>query len=257
MAKKIPASDPVPVDPVASANVLEETPPRALKFLSAVSRTPAIFAALAQRGYDEETHAEGWELLWTASGATRPGAPAAPRTDPTVQKALATVDAWDEPNFRVIRATLENAFTAQCDFLFAGGLAAATGEASLGTVKTMLDRLDALQHGTGRAKEDHKQDQAALKKLEKRSITPDVRAELAGLIATATAAPKGGATPAVASTTSADTRTRALNDLRVWYKEWATIAPTVIKRRDYLIALGIAKREKPKKPGPTPPPATT
>jgi len=46
-----------------SRQILEELPPRALKFLSALSKSSTLHAALAARGYEEADHQEGWELL--------------------------------------------------------------------------------------------------------------------------------------------------------------------------------------------------
>jgi hypothetical protein len=50
---------------------------------------------------------------------------------------------------------------------------------------------------------------------------------------------------------------RNLMALRAWYEEWSSIARVVIKRRDYLIRMGLAKRrvlavEPPAPPSPDP-----
>ncbi len=37
--------------------------------------------------------------------------------------------------------------------------------------------------------------------------------------------------------------------LRAWYEEWSEIARAAIKRRDYLIRVGLAKRKSAKKAG--------
>ncbi|MEZ4393759.1 MAG: hypothetical protein R3A48_22030 [Polyangiales bacterium] len=45
-------------------------------------------------------------------------------------------------------------------------------------------------------------------------------------------------------------RDAALRVLRVWCEEWSTIARQLIRRKDWLIALGLASRKRPKKPAP-------
>ena len=41
---------------------------------------------------------------------------------------------------------------------------------------------------------------------------------------------------------------KALGALRVWYVDWSEMARSVVKRKDYLIRLGLAKRKSAKKP---------
>ena len=41
---------------------------------------------------------------------------------------------------------------------------------------------------------------------------------------------------------------KALGALRVWYVDWSEMARSVVKRREYLIQLGLAKRKSAKKP---------
>ena len=99
-----------------SRQVLEETPARVLSFLRAAGTVPPIAALLATRGYAAEDHREGWELLPRVSGYERspPGAAAGKE----VSDAIAELDAWDEPNFRIIEATLARSHEAQAAFVF-------------------------------------------------------------------------------------------------------------------------------------------
>jgi hypothetical protein len=39
-------------------------------------------------------------------------------------------------------------------------------------------------------------------------------------------------------------RNEALLALRAWYKDWSTTARAVIRRRDYLVMLGLTKRRR-------------
>ena len=100
-----------------SETVLAETPERALKFLSALSNNPALRAILATKGYTDEEHRRGFALLFKASGYNG-GAPAPLPMSNEARQAMLELDAWDEPNFRIIRAALEYRHPEQHKFLF-------------------------------------------------------------------------------------------------------------------------------------------
>lgn len=229
-----------------SRQVLEEAPERVLTFLSGVGTSILIRTALARVGYSKKDHEEGWRLLHAATGyGTLIPAPAA---EETVTAVIAELDAWDEPNFRLARAALLRKYPAQAEFLFQD-LEAATGPAAVLSVKTFLDRLDALEgKAPGR---DHKDkalkaaDKEALAVLGSRGITDGERQRLRALLK---AAEQGAELSAQAqrqaeeSEQQAATRREALIAVRAWYDEWAETARVVIKRREQLIRLGLAKR---------------
>jgi len=108
-------------------------------------------------------------------------------------------------------------------------------------VATLLDRLDALETSPGR-KAARKADHAALATLSKRGLSADERARLRALVNTATAAAKAneGASDAAEEAPTNE----AVLKLHAWYGEWSEVARAVIKRRDHLIRLGLAKRKK-------------
>jgi hypothetical protein len=226
----------------ASDTVLNEAPGRAFKFLGAVSARASIRAMLASYGYSEADHQRGWSLTLATSGY-RPAEAAAPTT-PAAAAALAAIDAWDEPTFRIARASL-GAFPAQLDFVFAG-LEAQTGAAAVASVTVFLNRLDELESGKGR-KATHKDDLAALAKLSARGITVEERARMRGLLSVALASEPvvvgevdAGASAKAAK--EAEAERAAKLELYQWYAEWSEIARVVVKRRDYLIQLGLASR---------------
>jgi hypothetical protein len=64
----------MPPTPQPSRQVLEEIPTRSLKFLSALSKSSILYAALAARGYTEPDYQGGWELLLQVTGFRRPPA---------------------------------------------------------------------------------------------------------------------------------------------------------------------------------------
>lgn len=243
---------------IYSRQILEESPARVLQFLGGVGTSPFIRAALGHFGYTDRDHEEGWSLLHRASGYQT--ATVEPAADRTAADALAELDAWDEPNFRLARAALSRRHPEQAEFLFAG-LTAAAGPAAVLSVRAFLDRLDALA-GVAEGR-DHKTkgvkqaDAAALKTLSERGITAEERARLRKLIAAAERGEKA-APPSARDTDEAEVRLEALVALRAWFDEWAETARVVIKRRDQLIRLGLAKRRAgatEEEPDPTPEPA--
>jgi hypothetical protein len=167
-----------------------------------------------------------------------------------VRDAIAELDAWDEPNFKIIHAALKRRHPDQDAFVFEG-LAPTVGTGAVLTVKAMLDRLDALEKGKDR-KDTRTADHAALATLEKRGVTAAERKRVRALIETAQRGmkPEDLIAEAPAQEPAKDGPKRQdLENLRAWYVEWAETARAVIKRRDYLIRLGLAKRKKRSKAG--------
>ena len=220
-----------------SRQTLEETPARVLAFLRGVGTSAVIRTALAGRGYSSEEHAQGWELLHRVSGYRDPKA--APTDETEAQKAIAALDAWDEPTFRVSRAALERLHPEQAAFVFEG-LSAQVGAGAVLSVCAFLDRLDALESAPERIT-TRNADHAALATLVKRGITSAERMRVRKLVQMAQAI---GAPAEVDADPTADARRSDLVALRAWFDDWSETARTVITRRDHLIRLGLAKRKK-------------
>lgn len=221
---------------------LELTPPRILKFLRGVGTRPAIRYLLASVGYDDAEHAQGWERLHAVSGYTAKPELTSP-LDPNVSGAISLLDAEDERLETRIDASLRHRYPAVRALLL-DGIKSGQGAASVIFVRELLKRLNTLEATKGAGAADAK---AALGILAARGITPQKRAELASLVTTAESL-----TQLVAPTTtegeSADTRAKLLA-ARAWFEEWSEIAKSELKRKDYLIVLGLAQRKSPKKPG--------
>jgi hypothetical protein len=233
---------------IPSDTVLNEIAGRSLKFVGAVSTNRGIRAVLALRGYNQASHEQGWQLTIKASGYRRQ--PPVILESPEAAKAIATIDQWDEPTFRIARAALSGEFNAQRDFLF-DNLTAQTGAASVVSVTTFLNRLDLLEHGKDR-KATREADHAALAKLAERGITKDERARMRKLLEIAEG--PSAAIPVVADAPLAEDDEAAAKEQRAakialwrWFSEWSEIARADIKRRDWLIQLGLAKRKARKK----------
>src|SRR5262249_23074348 len=149
------------------------------------AKYPHIQAILAQNGYTAERHAEGWKLLLDAAGAPVAAPPPVPART-LAQRAIVTLDAWDERGFARIDAALEGAFPEQHAFIFAGGLGPSVGPAAVLGVQALLERLDALESGKNRPKTSQKTDHEALALLAERGITKDERQRLSDLVKQAT-----------------------------------------------------------------------
>lgn len=232
-----------PIDPnLPSDAVLDAVTMRAFQFIRAVSINPGIRAAFAQRGYNEEIHQTAWANVLKAAGFRKDAQAAFER--PESAAALATIDAWDEPTFRVARAVLAP-FPDQLAFVF-NGLEAQQGAAAVGSVTTFLDRLDDLETSKDR-KATRKEDLAAIAKLAARRIDADERKRMRGLLQAATGFYDPSA-PGAEKNAALKEETRKTK-IATWYylNEWSEIAKSDITRRDYLIQLGIAKRKKPSK----------
>jgi hypothetical protein len=232
-----------------SETVLAETPGRALKFLSALSNNPALRAILATKGYTDEEHQRGFALLFQTAGYT--GVTTSPLLmSNEARGAMLELDAWDEPNFRILRAALEYRHPAQCKFLF-DNLEPSTGAGAILSVATLLDRLDALESSEERLA-TRAEDHAALATLAAREYTATERRRLRALVEKASA-PVAPAAPAPVLPSAREIERKAtLLQLWIWYREWSETARGVIKRRDQLILLGLAKRKKAEKKSETP-----
>lgn len=216
--------------------VLAATPQKALAFLRAASTKAEIRAALFAAGYSNAEQTLGWQLLQKASGYV-PGVGSI-TDDGAARKAIAELDAWDEPGFARVGAALKRLHPEQYAFVFAG-LEPARGAGAVLSVATLLDRLDQLSAAPER-KAARKADGAALATLESRGITAELRAQLRELIKTAQSA----ATPELALDPSAEERDAAMVELRAWYEDWSQTARAVITRKDYLVMLGLSRRRR-------------
>jgi hypothetical protein len=213
-----------------SRQTLDEIPNRVLTFLIGVAKYPAIRAALAAHGYNQAEHDAGWSLLQDLGRY-----PAAPVTqDKDINAAIAEIDAWDEPNFKIIRAVLDRVDPAITEVVFRDGLVPQQGRAAVGSVSTMLNRLDELETKAatdGQAK-------VAIAALTSRSYTPAERTRLRGLLAT---------TKGFADVVTSGERDQLLLQLYAFHHEWSTIAREILTKRVHLITLGLAAKRKSEK----------
>lgn len=203
---------------------LEQTPRRALDLIMGISTTLAARREMKARGYDTPEQKHGIALIEKCAQAVTDES----ATDGEITHAIAVVDAWDEPNFRIMRAALIR-HPEVATQVFAG-LAPATGFQSVVNVSTLLSRLD--------EQENTEEGRAALATLAKRGIDAAERKRIGGIVKIA----KSGNLGAPDEAGTDDAYVQALLELRDWYDEWSEIARVVVRRRDHLIRLGLAER---------------
>lgn len=224
-----------------SDETLDATPQRLVKFLRAVGTRPAIQMALGAVGYTNEEHQRGWALLHASSGYA-PRSEFVPVVDADVTAAIASLDAEDERVHVRIDATLKHRFPAVRAALLQG-IAPGQGASSVVYFRALLDRLDALEKSP--PPEVTKADAAeALRVLVQRGLSPARRAELRAMVKAAETFVGAAAKPEAPSEEAIRGQLLAA---RAWFEEWSEIARAELKRKDYLILLGLAQRKSPKK----------
>jgi hypothetical protein len=174
-------------------------------------------------------------------------------SDPLVRDAIAELDASDEDVFRRVRACLGRLHPEQAKVVL-DGIAPTDGPGAVMGMLTLLDRIDGL------AKSKNKADHAAVATLAKRGLDERERTRFRDLVRVAmkgTSEPEQTIDPEAEQ--RAQNRQRALVQLRAWYEDWSEMARSVIKRKDRLIRLGLARRKSPSsagaRNGPSKPPA--
>jgi hypothetical protein len=225
-----------------SRQVLEETPARAAKFLQGVGAVPVIRSLLSQAGMGTSDLEEGRSKL-LACLAEPVVAVELDTPEARAQRgATAELNQWDEPNFARHGATLRRHFPSAHAYVFQDLSASDTGDGAIKGVATFLLRLDALEQGTDAARSaSREQDTRAVALLEQRSLTKAERLRLRALVDVALG-PTKPLSPLPSRDDSSELRMRRLAELRDWYNEWASIARAVVKKRSYLIRLGLAAR---------------
>jgi alpha-L-fucosidase len=216
---------------------LEATPERVVPFLRGIATNRNIRIALFGAGYSDAEQAEGWQLLHAASGYTGQKAAVDVTADMKARNAITELDNWDETGFRRTHAALERLHPEQDAFVFSG-LEASRGPSAVLGIAKYLDRLDRLEKGS-------EAERAAVATLTKRGITTEERQRLRGLI---TLAETASAVEVAVTAASTEAEQKSLEALAAWYKDWSETARAVIRRRDQLILLGLAKRKTPSNP---------
>jgi hypothetical protein len=214
---------------------------RAASLFKTVARNPVVRGELLARGLTDAELERGWSLYSALLGFRNGRATHAVGASNTTEaaEALNAIDAWDAPAFSAAKAVLANRYPSVEKFLFQD-LAATTGPASLAGVERFLERVSMLREG--KARDTERDDgRGAVELLAARKILDEAQeSELRRLIAVA----KGGARASELRSLEAVAPEREQQAIAFlsWLHEWREVARVAIKRRDYLIALGLAQR---------------
>ncbi len=235
---------------VYSDETLEETPERATRLLTGIGGVATLRTLLASVGMDDDQIREGRDFLLSCLAAPKPAALTDTAEAKAQREAVATLDEWDEPNFARFEATLRRHHPSAGEYIF-NELSASTGRAAVTGVATFLTRVSALEDGSDPERQDaqtKEDDKKAVALLAKRGFDQAERARIKHIVHVALS-PTASLPEALPTL---EQRRAALAALRAWYDEWAAAARTVVKKKSYLIRLGLAKRKAPKKKAKTP-----
>ncbi len=219
---------PAAVGPLPRRQVLAELPERVVKFLRASGAHAGVRAALASGGYSAADHRRGWELLGQACAYFEEGPSLA--EDVAARSALGECVNWVSAHFPRLRAAFEHLHP-EALALFSG-IETPEPRGAAVALATFLRRLDVLESEGA---------SSAFETLTRRGLDPVERLRLGKLVDAAQRVPTVEG-PLIESLQAP--RDAELLALYRWYADWSTTALAVIKRRDYLIALGLVRRAR-------------
>jgi len=227
-------------------DILNGTP-----FMITMSHSSPIRYIMKERGYTDEEHATGWNMLYRLMSNRRPW----DEVYNGLKEVVAELDRWDNSNFAYARAALEHHFPEQAEYIFKE-LRAKYGARSLLVIKTFLERIRTLREGLDPHREEGREaDRAAVRLLEARNIVgPEIERRLDELIERSMnlpSEPDGDENPFAMDEAAYQELAVAFH---AWLKDWRRTARAAIRNRSYLIRLGLTKPRM-KKPAPAPEPA--
>lgn len=205
---------------------LHDLPARVVTFLRAIGQSSSIRSALEAGGYGADEHARGQALLLAACPYTIPGLD--PADDLAARAASTELLLWARSHLTRLRAALRHLHPEHARY-FAPPDVDGEGEAVLACA-SIFEWVSSLDPSSPVAVT-----------LARRGLDATELARLRSVVATAQhAAPvaeiatSGGGAEGAASA--------PLVALYAWYKDWSTTARSLVKRRDLLIRLGLARR---------------
>lgn len=210
---------------------VRELPARAATFLRGVGSHAAIRAALRSAGYGPRDHEEGLSLLCSACLYGTGGLD--PAEDQPAREAAAAVERWAQTHVGRLHAALERLYP-EALWIFASFDASTSGDTLLG-VAQLLERLRTLEKEPEQA--------SVLETLARRGFDSQERSRLEGLLARArrAAEPSGAEHLALPGE---DAQDEAMLALQRWLNDWSTTARAVLRRKDWLIRLGVTRRRR-------------
>lgn len=208
-----------------SPTVLAALPERVAEFFRGVVMFPSARAALEVGGYDENEHREGLRLLMAVFEYPTLSA-ASSLDDEPARAAMAEIRRWMRRNFSRLRAGVERAHGPR-NVVFAG-IETPEPEREVLALVTLLERLKTLPT-------EHK---AIDETLSRRGLDAEERAWLRMVIERARALGPVGSEPQ-----KSGGREEQLIALYRWHSDWAGTARSLIRNKNVLAALGIARKK--------------
>lgn len=207
-----------------SRSVLRLIPERAVVFLQGVATHAGIAVVLAKGGYDATQHADGLRLLAEAC-ALGDGHEEAARAE---QKALAIaeIDRWSRANLTRFALAIAHVHPADVS-LFDGVFELARERDHVAAAGLFIERILQLPA-----------DCDTRRTLAKRQLDIVELERVRALVETAQTHIESK------SAERAEEHERRLLALRAWNEDWALTAKSLIRRRDWLVILGLAARER-------------
>ncbi|MFO0554485.1 MAG: hypothetical protein U0271_39245 [Polyangiaceae bacterium] len=205
-----------------------------MKFLRGVSGSPDIAWALEERGYGDAEHAKGLRLL-TASYPFAPGYPGS---------SLTTAERNDEESslrgeLALLRALIRTHAPKRMSLF-----KSSQGKKGKRVISTLYPALVGIS-GLAKESKADSEDGRLIAMLERRGFGAAHRAELIALIEKPVREHPESAARAKARAAAERGAREARQSLYRWLTEWTLVAKVVIKRKDWLVRLGLASRQRP------------
>lgn len=224
---------------------LRELPARAATFLHTVGGHAPIRAAMQSAGYGRRDHDEGLRLLLAICPYGTGGLD--PAEDEPAREASASIQRWARTHVVRLRAAVERLHP-EALWVFAGFNRGVTSDALLGTAR-LLENLRLMAEGKADDVHDgHSEPTRVLETLTRRGLGEGERTRLEALVRTAQRATALAPAPQSATSCwvepSAEAPDAAMLALHAWLSDWSTTARAVLRRKDWLIRLGVSRRRR-------------
>lgn len=209
-------------------DVARDLPARVVTFLRVIGHSASIRSALEAGGYTAEEHAHGQQLLLAVCPYAAPGFSVT--EDEAARASAAELLAWARASFYRLRAAMERLHPESAGF-FATFDFSSEPEAVLACAQ-LFEWLAPLAPSA-----------PVRVTLAKRGLDESEIARLRRVLATAQhAAPPAETVTSSGGSPSDVDPDAAITELYAWYKDWSATARSFVRRRDWLIRLGLARK---------------
>jgi len=201
----------------------------------------AIRKIMEAVGYTEAAHQEGWRLLLKLVGHKPPGNSDINVISVEHESAIQELEAWLAAHYMRALIALEHLHAEQAEYIFEN-LEIKKGYLALVIVNEMVDRILRLKEGTdAKRAETREEDRAAVATLEERNIISDeIITRLKELITKIRDLDDSNLEKY--GFMSDEEYQQTAREFHAWVTDWRETSRISIKKRSYLIKLGLAQR---------------